>query len=181
MFVTNRTLMSSYKPTFQKRSNPMTGRQQIITWIRIRSNDLMKITQRLQLTVPFPFIRLKERDDRSRDGEKVPDRYETVFKKKDGAEVPVEANVRIIDYKGQKATFAVIRDITKQKEILAAMQASAGQSNGLKNQIPICAGCFKIRDEDQESHPWVSPAVYINDRLPNINFSHGMCPDCMAK
>ena len=114
-------------------------------------------------------------------GEVVADRYETVFLKKDGTEVDVEANVRMIDYKGQKATFAVIRDITKQKEIMATMQASAGQSKGLKNLIPICAGCNKIRDDDQKSQPWVSPVVYISDRLPNINFSHGMCPDCMQK
>ena len=124
---------------------------------------------------------LEERGRQGLKGETVPDQYETVFKKKDGTEVPVEASIRVIDYKGQKATFAIIRDISKQKEIMAAMQASAEQSNGFKSHIPICAGCNKIRDEEQESHPWVSPAVYINDRLPNVHFSHGMCPDCMEK
>jgi len=124
---------------------------------------------------------LEERARLRSAGKAVADRYETIFRKKDGSELPVEASLRIIDYKGQKATFAVIRDITKQKEIMAALQASAGQSHGLKNHIPICAGCLKIRDDDQESHPWVSPAVYINDRLPKINFTHGMCPDCMKK
>ena len=124
---------------------------------------------------------LEERAGQRSNGEVVADRYETVFKMKNGTEVPVEANVRIIDYKGQKATFAVIRDITKQKEIMTALQASAGQSNGLTNHIPICAGCNKIRDDEHELHPWVSPAVYINDRLPDINFTHGMCPDCMKK
>ncbi len=124
---------------------------------------------------------LKERGRKSRNGEAVADRYETVFKKKDGTEVPVEASVRIIDYKGQKAKFAVIRDITKQKEILAALQVSAGQSKGLKNVIPICAGCNKIRDDEKAGKPWVLPPTYISERLPNVNFSHGMCPDCMAK
>jgi PAS domain S-box-containing protein len=124
---------------------------------------------------------IKERDNRRSRGEIVEDRYETVFRKKDGSEIPVEANVRIIDYQGQKATFAVLRDISKQKEIIAALQETAEQSEHLKNLIPICAGCNKIRDDDQESHPWVSPAVYINDRLPDINFSHSMCPDCMQK
>ncbi|MBU1065033.1 PAS domain-containing protein, partial [bacterium] len=124
---------------------------------------------------------LEERDKQGSTGEAVADRYETVFKKKDGAEVHVEANVRIIDYKGQKATFAVIRNITKQKEILAALQASIEQSQGLKNFISICAGCNKIRDDEQENRPWVSPADYIVDRLPGIKFSHGMCPDCMKK
>ena len=48
-------------------------------------------------------------------GEKVPSRYETVFIKKDGKEIYVEANIAIIDYRGEKATFAVIRDITERK------------------------------------------------------------------
>jgi len=127
-------------------------------------------------------VSLLEERSRQRDaGIAVPDRYETVFKKKDGSKIPVEANVRIIDYKEKKATFAVIRDITKQKKITAALQESAEQSEHLKNLIPICAGCNKIRDDERELHPWVSPAVYINDRLTNVQFSHGMCPDCMKK
>jgi|GEM_PF-1466485 len=111
------------------------------------------------------------------------DKYETVRRRKDGREIQVSLAVSpILNSEGKIIAASTIgRDITKQKEILAAMQASAGQSNGLKNLIPICAGCNKIRDDDQESHPWVSPAVYINDRLPNVNFSHGMCPDCMVK
>ena len=111
------------------------------------------------------------------------DKYETVRRRKDGREIQVSLAVSpILNSEGKIIAASTIgRDITKQKEILAAMQASAGQSNGLKNLIPICAGCNKIRDDDHESHPWVSPAVYINDRLPNVNFSHGMCPDCMVK
>jgi PAS domain S-box-containing protein len=124
---------------------------------------------------------LEGRDEQRSNQEAVADRYETIFVKKDGTEIPVEANVRIIDYKGQEATFAIIRDISKQKEILAALQASAGQPQGLIDAISICAGCNKIRDDDQESHPWVSPAVYINERMPDIDFTHGMCPDCMKK
>jgi len=124
---------------------------------------------------------LKEHTRQLTNGEDVPDRYETLFKRKDGSEIDVEANITIIDYKGQKATFAVIRDITKQKEIFKTLQKSAEQSNGLKEFISICAGCNKIRDDEQENRPWVSPADYISDRLPDIKFSHGMCPDCMKK
>jgi len=124
---------------------------------------------------------LENRQARRNRGEEVPNRYETLFRQKDGTEVPVEANVRIIDYKGQKATFAVIRDISKQKKMMAALQETAEQSTHLKNLIPICAGCNKIRDDEKEGKPWVSPPEYITERLPHVNFSHGMCPDCMQK
>jgi two-component system cell cycle sensor histidine kinase/response regulator CckA len=61
-------------------------------------------------------ILMKRAERRSR-GEEVPARYETVFRKKDGTEMPVEANVRIIDYRGELATFAVIRDISERKQM----------------------------------------------------------------
>jgi PAS domain S-box-containing protein len=59
---------------------------------------------------------LKKREEKRKQGKKVPSRYETVFIKKNGEEVLVEANVTIIEHHGDKATFAVIRDITEQKK-----------------------------------------------------------------
>ncbi|HCK98537.1 MAG TPA: hypothetical protein DHW42_00320 [Candidatus Marinimicrobia bacterium] len=125
--------------------------------------------------------KLKERERQRGKGQKVSNRYETVFKKRDGTEIDVEAHIAIIEYKGDKATFAVIRDITKQKEIIKALQRSVEQTSGLKDFIPICAGCNKICDDEKEGKPWVSPPEYMAKRLPDIKFSHGMCPDCMAK
>ena len=58
---------------------------------------------------------LSERDQKRKKNQEVPSRYETVFIRKDGSEVCVEANVTIVDYMGEKATFAVIRDITPAK------------------------------------------------------------------
>lgn len=60
---------------------------------------------------------LWDRQRRRQNGERVPSRYETIFKKKSGAEIYVEANVRIIDYKGAPATFAIISDISERKKI----------------------------------------------------------------
>ncbi|MGC9363971.1 MAG: PAS domain-containing protein [Fidelibacterota bacterium] len=59
---------------------------------------------------------LYERSRRRERGEQVPSQYETVFKRKDGSEIDVEANVTIINYQGNTATFAVIRDITERKK-----------------------------------------------------------------
>jgi PAS domain S-box-containing protein len=60
---------------------------------------------------------LSQRSELRDKGEDVPSRYETFFRKKDGAEIDVEANVAIIDYKGECATFAVIRDISSRKQV----------------------------------------------------------------
>jgi len=59
---------------------------------------------------------LQERAQRRQKGESVPSRYETVFKKKNGSNLNVEANVRIINYHNAPATFAVISDITDRKK-----------------------------------------------------------------
>ncbi len=75
----------------------------------------------------------------------------------------------------------VFIDITRNKEILRTLRKVAGQAKGLKGFIPMCAGCKKIQDMEQESKPWVSPDQYISDRLPEILFSHGICPDCIRK
>lgn len=125
--------------------------------------------------------KLKEREKQRNKGQKVSNRYETVFKKKDGTEIDVEAHVAIIEYKGAKVTFAVIRDITKQKEIIKKLQKSAEQTGDLKGFISICAGCNKIRDDEKKGKPWVSPPEYMDKRFPGVHFSHGMCPDCMVK
>ena len=60
---------------------------------------------------------LEQRVKARKAGLSVPERYETLFYKRDGTVLPVEANVRVIsDYKGGLATFAVIRDITERRQ-----------------------------------------------------------------
>ncbi|MBN1900250.1 PAS domain S-box protein [Candidatus Sumerlaeota bacterium] len=60
---------------------------------------------------------LRQRHKSREKGENLPPRYETLFRKKDGTEIDVEANVATIDYKGESATFAVIRDISSRKQV----------------------------------------------------------------
>lgn len=78
-------------------------------------------------------------------------------------------------------THCVFLDITKDKEILRNLMKVAGQAKGLKGFIPICAGCQKIQDLERKEKPWTPPAQYISERLPDIRFSHGMCPECIRK
>jgi len=79
---------------------------------------------------------LRERSARRNRGEFVPSQYETVFKRKDGTEIDVEANVSIIQYKGNTATFAVIRDISDRKKAELEMQKQKQYFEALYNSSP---------------------------------------------
>jgi hypothetical protein len=46
----------------------------------------------------------------------VPKRYETSFRKKDGTNIAASVNYEIINYHGEPATFAIIRDISDRKK-----------------------------------------------------------------
>jgi PAS domain S-box-containing protein len=76
---------------------------------------------------------LQERKAHRDRGEAVFPQYETVFKKKNGAEIEVEANVTIIDYMGDKATFAVIRDISERKKVEKEIHAQKQYFEALFN------------------------------------------------
>ncbi|MBC7185640.1 MAG: PAS domain S-box protein [Calditrichaeota bacterium] len=89
---------------------------------------------------------LMERQRRRRAGEEVPSRYETAFRRKDGTEVEVEANVTIITYQGRLATFAVIRDITERKQAQAALERRALQ---LQTAAEVARAATSILDPDE--------------------------------
>lgn len=43
--------------------------------------------------------------------------------------------------------------------------------------VCICSDCNKVRDEQGY---WSEPGVNIYDN-PNIEFTHGFCPDCLSQ
>jgi PAS domain S-box-containing protein len=108
-------------------------------------------------------------------------KFETMMTKKDKTKIDVEIFEKIISYKEEKAQLIIVRDITKQKAIMKELQRGAEQAKGLNKFIPICASCSLIHDEEKENKPWVKPADYITERLPDILFSHSLCPDCLKK
>jgi hypothetical protein len=107
--------------------------------------------------------------------------YETKLKCSDGTIIDVEVLDRPIKFNGLNAIISVIRDISKQKKLFDLLKSVTGQSKGLKDYIPICASCYLIRDDEKDGKPWVKPADYISERLPEVNFSHTICPECMVK
>lgn len=79
---------------------------------------------------------LRERSARRNRGEDVPSQYETVFKRKDGTEIDVEANITIINYKGSTATFAAIRDISDRKKVELEIQKQKQYFEALYTSSP---------------------------------------------
>jgi len=79
---------------------------------------------------------LRERSARRNRGEDVPSQYETVFKRKDGSEIDVEANTTILNYKGSTATFAAIRDISDRKKIEMEIQKQKQYFEALYTSSP---------------------------------------------
>ena len=105
------------------------------------------------------------------------------LQKKDGKIIDASFNgIAVRDDEGNfLKTHCVFIDITRNRELLRSLRKVAGQAKGLKGFIPICAGCKKIQDLEQQRKPWISPDQYISDHLPDILFSHGMCPDCIQE
>jgi len=63
------------------------------------------------------IIALYERAKKRAEGNNCSNDYETTFKKKDGDIINVEVRYRVINYKGNEATFAIIHDITERKKV----------------------------------------------------------------
>lgn len=78
----------------------------------------------------------------------------------------------------------VILDITERKameeeknQLLAALQEALAEIRTLKEIIPICSYCKRIRDHEGD---WEQVEVYIR-RHSHSDFSHGICPDCVRE
>ena len=60
---------------------------------------------------------LKQRHHKKKNGESLPNYYETTFVGKNGELIDVDVNYQIIDFHGKPATFAIIRDISESKRL----------------------------------------------------------------
>jgi len=57
------------------------------------------------------------------------------------------------------------------------LEEALSEINTLQGLLPICSTCKKIRDDKGY---WNRIEVYFQERS-NIEFTHGICPDCMKK
>ncbi|MFC1556098.1 PAS domain S-box protein [candidate division KSB1 bacterium] len=102
--------------------------------------------------------------------------------KKDGTHFWCYANVSIFDHQQYgRVLVSVHTDITdrkiveKEKEkLISELQQALKEVKTLKDFIPICASCKKIRDDKGF---WSQIESYISEQTGS-QFSHGICPDC---
>lgn len=59
----------------------------------------------------------------------------------------------------------------------ATAEAALAKVKTLSGLLPICAGCKKIRDDHGY---WSGVESYISKHT-DVQFSHGLCPDCINK
>jgi len=93
----------------------------------------------------------------------------------------IDAHMIEIEIQNKPAYVMNLYDITEQKELLEEVEKAREMSGQLDNLIPICARCKKIRNEEVEETEWLSPEQYISDRLPDVDFTHSICPECLQK
>ena len=67
--------------------------------------------------------------------------------------------------------------LEEKDRLISDLQDALSQVKTLRGLIPICAGCKKIRDDKGF---WSQVETYIA-KHSDATFSHGLCPDCVAK
>ena len=92
--------------------------------------------------------------------------------------------MNLLDKPGVQAVVANFRDITERKEaegerekLIRELQSALAQVTTLSGLLPICAWCKKIRDDEGY---WQDVEGYLR-KHSQVDFSHGICPDCVAK
>ncbi|MBA2291250.1 MAG: PAS domain S-box protein [Gemmatimonadales bacterium] len=79
--------------------------------------------------------------------------------------------------------YSVARDVTAKKQadaereqLVAQLTAALAELRTLREILPMCSYCRKIRDDDDA---WDTVEGHIS-RHTRTRFSHGICPDCLV-
>jgi PAS domain S-box-containing protein len=85
-------------------------------------------------------------------------------------------------HSSEKVIYSVARDITESKQaeeereqLVRELQAALAEVNSLREILPICSYCRKIRDDENY---WHTVENYISHHT-ETRFSHSICPSCM--
>lgn len=83
---------------------------------------------------------------------------------------------------GSQVIYSVARDITERKqaeaereELLQALQKALAEVNSLREILPLCSYCRRVRDDENY---WHTVEQYINTNTAT-RFSHSICPSCL--
>ncbi len=69
------------------------------------------------------------------------------------------------------------RALETQNKLIKKLKKQIDENEKLRNLVPICFHCKKVRDDKGF---WENVDSFISQHS-NIDFSHGVCPDCMEK
>ena len=98
----------------------------------------------------------------------------------------LEVSVSQLASRAGKSTgkILLIRDVSERRRIenereklILDLQGALENVKRLRGLLPICASCKKIRDDQGY---WHQVENYMQDHA-EVEFSHGICPDCMAR
>jgi PAS domain S-box-containing protein len=83
----------------------------------------------------------------------------------------------------RQGIYSVARDVTESKlaaeereKLVRELQTALEEVRTLREILPICSYCRKIRDDENY---WHTVEGYISQHT-DTRFSHGICPSCMA-
>jgi len=76
-----------------------------------------------------------------------------------------------------EAMVRIIRAERERDRLIQELQAAMASIKTLKGLLPICASCKKIRNDKGY---WQQVESYLAEHS-EVQFSHGICPDCMVK
>jgi PAS domain S-box-containing protein len=86
-------------------------------------------------------------------------------------------------HSSEKVIYSVARDITESKraeeereQLVRELQAALSEVKTLREILPICSYCRRIRDD---GNFWHNVEDYISRHTTSL-FSHGICPTCMG-
>ena len=82
-----------------------------------------------------------------------------------------------------RVIYSAARDITERKRVeeerdalVRQLQAALAEVQTLREILPICSYCKKIRDDENY---WQSVEGYMS-HVTGMKFSHGICPECYS-
>ena len=109
--------------------------------------------------------------------------YESEFYHKNGTRCYLRATeVPVLDEQGNVlGVEGIVQDITEQKrletqsgELIERLQRALLKSKTQGTLIPMCAGCKRVKDENDR---WQHIEVYVMEHT-DLSFTHGHCPEC---
>ena len=102
----------------------------------------------------------------------------------DGSKTILDMTLAVIPWEEDDLILAAFRDASdrikaeaERERLISELQDALDRIRTLRGLIPICVSCKKIRNDGGY---WERVEDYIKEHS-NVEFSHGICPDCARK